>query len=76
MTDIRKVIERAHRHANAPAIIDTVASENDHDDLADVAAEVEIVLREECQKRDLDKHAGCAICYLVVDRLAEIDDDE
>lgn len=54
----------------APVLLEKVADANDHDDLADVCAAVETTVREECQDRDLGKHAGIACLYMVVNRLA------
>lgn len=54
----------------APVLVQDVINEEDVDALAEVCAEVETVLREECQDRDLSKHAGQAACYMVVNRLA------
>ena len=62
----------------APLLVQKVASEEDIDDLSQVCAVVEATVREECQERDLTKHAGIAACYMVVNRLSnpgEADDE-
>lgn len=70
--DIEKTIERADRHAHAPAVIKKAANNQDHDDLGEICSEIEKTVREESTDRDVGKHAGIACLYMVVDRLAEL----
>lgn len=54
----------------APELVEKVYEEEDVDALAEVCADLELMLREECKERGLSKHAGQAACFLVVNRLA------
>lgn len=78
MTDIQTRIERMERHAHAPEIVEKAGREYETEALAEVASAVEVTLRDECQERDIGKHGGIGVLYLVVDRLAEAgeSDDE
>lgn len=76
MSDLSEHIKRMERHAHAPMLISKVADDEDTQDVAEVAAELAVELREKCQERGLGKHAGQAICYMIVDKLSEEGKDE
>ena len=60
----------------APTLVEKVGEEEDIVALAEVCAAVEGTLRDECQERDLSKHAGQAVCYMVVNRLANPEESD
>lgn len=70
------LVERMGRHTLAPAIVSKAAEEEDHDDLAEIAAAVEQTVREESLERDVGRHGGIAVLYMVIDRLAELDQED
>lgn len=76
MNDIAAAIERMDRHAHAPEVVEKAGLEHDTEDLAEIASAVEVTLREECQERDVSKHGGIGVLYLVIDRLAEVEAEE
>lgn len=55
----------------SPALLDQVTEENDTEALAEVMAQVRVTVQEECEQRDLGKHAGIACLYMVIDHLAD-----
>lgn len=68
--NVRDHIEMLQQQQVAPQLLEKVSEEEDTEALAEVCAEVETTLREECQDRGLSKHAGQAACFMVVNRLA------
>lgn len=69
--DIQSHVDMLRQQAVAPALVERVAADEDVEELSEVCAAVESTLRVECEARGLSKHAGQAVCYLVVNKLAD-----
>jgi len=69
--DLQTQLEMIQEQRMAPKLGEEIAEKEDEEEVAEVCAEVETYLQEKCQERGLNKHAGIAVCYLVVNRLAD-----
>jgi hypothetical protein len=68
--NLRDTVEMIKQQEVAPELVNKVAEGEDIDAVAEVAAETTIDIQERCQERNLSKHAGIAVCYMIVNRLS------